>query len=231
MSKITLFLVATFSLFADKNALTQWQNYQNEVLVHQSSLEGWCTAKKAKSMMDLIYEIQPDLCVEVGVFGGSSIYPTASALKFLQKGQVYAIDPWETRFCLEGYAADNPNYVWWNQVDLDKIYFGFLDMLNRFQLNRYCTVLRATGLQTLDLFADESIDILHIDGNHTETSALSDVEHYFPKVKKGGYIWLDDVNWLSVSRAKEFLLSNAEKIESLSTNEYFLFRKAEGTPR
>ncbi|OGN59074.1 MAG: hypothetical protein A3C42_01260, partial [Chlamydiae bacterium RIFCSPHIGHO2_02_FULL_45_9] len=216
-------LAAISPLFSSNAQIHEWQNYQNKVLRHQKTLEGWCSITKAKSMMDLIYEVQPTLCVEIGVFGGSSIYPTACALKFLQKGEVYAIDPWETSFCLEGYAPDDPNYVWWKQIDLNEIYLGFLNMLDYFQLNSYCTVVRTTGLQALDLFQDESIDILHIDGNHTENPALTDAKRYFPKVKQGGYIWLDDVNWSTVSSAKEFLLSNAEKIESLSTDEYFLF--------
>jgi cephalosporin hydroxylase len=228
MKKTLLFyglLAAISPLFSFDARITEWQNYQNEVLRHQRNLEGWCSVEKAKSMMDLIYELQPTLCVEIGVFGGSSIYPTASALKFLQKGEVYAIDPWETNFCLEGYEPDNPNYIWWREINLNEIHLGFLMMLNRFQLNSYCTVIRATGLQALDRFQDESIDILHIDGNHTENSALTDAERYFPKVKKGGYIWLDDVNWSTVSRAKEFLFSNSEKIERFSNDGYFLFKK------
>lgn len=225
MMKLLLFSLAALSRICAETSISDWEQYQTEVLLHQSSIHGWCSSEKAKSMMDLIYEVKPEICVEVGVFAGSSIYPTASALKFLQKGQVYAIDPWETHFCLDGYEEDNPHYLWWKQVDLNWIYLNFLKLLNQFQLTFYCKVIRATGLQALDHFADQSIDILHIDGNHTENIAISDVEHYFPKVKKGGYIWLDDVDWPSVLRAKEFLSSNCEKIDSFSTTNYFLFRK------
>lgn len=225
MKKYLFFLGSIVTAFSAHANGMEWQLYQNQVLVHQKNIEGWCSREKATNMMDLIYEVEPDLCVEVGVFGGSSIYPTASALKFLNKGQVYAIDPWENMFCLEGYEADNPNYQWWSQIDLNKIYLGFLNLLHHFELTPYCTVLRMTGLEALEQFSDESIDILHIDGNHTEQSALSDVEHYFPKVKKGGYIWLDDTNWPTVDRAKEFLLATCTKIEQRSTKEYFLFRK------
>jgi len=225
MKTLLYFLTVILSVISAEASNADWQSYQDRVLLYQTRIEGWCSPKKARSMMDLIYEVKPDLCVEVGVFGGSSIYPTASALKYLQKGQVYAIDPWETTCCLEGYDADNPNYIWWQQVDLNGIYLGFLNMLDMFQLNSHCVVIKSTGLAALDRFADESIDILHIDGNHTENSALSDAECYFSKVKKGGYIWLDDVNWLSVSRATEFLLATCEKIDSLSTGEYYLFKK------
>lgn len=202
-----------------------WENYQSNVLSHQTNIPGWCSLEKAKSMMDLIFEVRPKICVEVGVFGGSSIYPTASALKFLDQGVVYAIDPWSAPDCLKGYTPDNPNYQWWNSIDLERIYLDFLKMLNCFQLSPYCVVMRTTGLNAIDQFTDESIDILHIDGNHTEEMALNDAKLYLPKVKKGGYIWFDDVNWATTKSAWEFLSLYCVKDETRSTNEYFLFRK------
>ncbi len=224
MNKI-IALLMILGIIPAFSANTAWQLYQNEVLSHQTNLEGWCTPEKARHMMDLIYEIKPEVCVEIGVFGGASIYPTASALKFLNRGQVYAIDPWMNSYCLDGYTHDNPNYQWWSHVDLNYIHRKFVNMLDDFQLTSYCTIMRMTGLVALDCFADESIDILHIDGNHTENIALSDAKLYLPKVKKGGYIWLDDANWPTTLPAREFLLVNCMKDESRSTDEYFLFRK------
>jgi predicted O-methyltransferase YrrM len=214
--------VSAFSLYASDK---EWRRYRENVLSKQTSFEGWCSPEKAKRMMDLIYKTKPKVCVEVGVFGGASIYPTASALKFLHKGQVYAIDPWENAPCLDGYRTDDPNYQWWNTVDLEKIYQGFEQMLNHYRLKRYCVVMRMTGMKALEHFTDESIDILHIDGNHTENAALSDAEMYLPKVKKGGYIWFDDANWETTLPARTFLMLNCVKDESRSTSEYFLFRK------
>ncbi len=224
MNKI-IALLMTLGAIPAFSANTDWQLYQREVLSHQTSLEGWCTPEKARNMMDLICEVKPEVCVEIGVFGGASIYPTASALKFLNQGQVYAIDPWANSYCLDGYTHDHPNYQWWNRVDLNYIYRTFVNMLNNYQLRSYCTILQMTGSTALDRFDDESIDILHIDGNHSESIALGDVQMYLPKVKKGGYIWLDDANWPSTSLAREFLYANCIKDNSRSTAEYFLFRK------
>ena len=202
-----------------------WNNYQDDVLSYQNNIPGWCCQEKAERMMDLVYEVKPEICVEIGVFGGSSIYPTASALKFLNQGTVYAIDSWSNPDCLEGYTSDDPNYQWWSKADLEYVYLDFINMLDHFALNPYCVVMRMTGLNALNQFSDESIDILHIDGNHTEDVALRDAQMYLPKVKKGGYIWFDDVNWATTHRALEFLELHCTKDEMRSTSAYFLLRK------
>lgn len=202
-----------------------WEQYKDQVLLYQDNIPGWCCQGKAERMMDLVYEVKPEICVEIGVFGGSSIYPTASALKFLNQGTIYAIDSWSKLDCLEGYASDDTNYLWWNSINLENIYLDFMNMLDRFELSPYCMVMRTTGLKALDQFADESIDILHIDGNHTEDVALTDAQIYLPKVKKGGYIWFDDVNWLTTHKALEFLSLHCVKDEMYSTDEYYLFIK------
>lgn len=219
-------VIGCFSSDQDLDLLyPDWKQYQSQVLSSQTKIEGWCKNEKATRMMDLIYELKPDVCVEVGVFGGASIYPTASALKFLNHGIVYAIDPWMNSDCVEGYELNDPNYGWWNGIDLNQIYAGFMHMLNRYHLNHYCTVMRMTGKQALDHFADESIDILHIDGNHTEEIALKDAQMFLPKVKIGGYIWFDDANWPTTRLATTYLLTSCEKDEQRSTEEYYLFKK------
>ena len=208
------------------SAYANWKQHQNLVLSQQKNIPGWCPSEKAIRMMNLIYQIKPQICVEIGVFGGSSIYPTASALKFLGQGKVYAIDPWENSHCLEGYTPDNIHYQWWSSIDLEKIYIGFLNMLEEFKIRDHCVPMKMTALKALSHFADGSIDILHIDGNHTEENAFQDAQNYLPKVKPGGYIWFDDINWSTTRKAWEFLNSECKAIESLSTNEYVLFQKS-----
>ena len=65
--------------------------------------------------------------------------------------------------------------------------------------------MKMTSEEALQHFADESIDILHIDGNHTADVALSDAYMWLPKVKKGGYIWFDDANWPTTAKAGAYL--------------------------
>lgn len=225
--KRSFFLGALFLSAALQGYNPDWEQNKKGVLVYQNEqyILGWCTHEKAEKMMDLIFDTHPQVCVEIGVFGGSSIYPTASALKYLGSGVVYAIDPWSREECLKGYAPTDPNYIWWNQVDQEKIYQGFEAMLQRFELTPYSKTLRMTSREALAQFEDESIDILHIDGNHTEQIALADAKMFLPKVKKGGYIWFDDANWKSTNKATMYLNEHCVLDENRSTNACFLYKK------
>jgi len=44
------------------------------------------------------------------------------------------------------------------------------------------------------------IDILHVDGNHSEEISFSDVLKWVPLVKKGGFIIFDDMAWYENNR-------------------------------
>lgn len=213
-------------LHSTLHAEESWDKCKRKALYFLPTIQGWCTAEKAERMMDLIYETHPEVCVEVGVYGGSSVYPTAVALKYLDQGLIYAIDPWRNEDCLVGYEIGDPNYNWWKRVDLEDIYDGFLKVLRRHKLNSYCYVLRMRGDEAIAQFPDASIDILHIDGNHTEESALYDAKAYLPKVKQGGYIWFDDANWPTTGKAIDYLLEHCELSHgSKRGDDYLLFHK------
>lgn len=203
MKKFILFLLLTATPLLKAG---DWENYKNHTLLFQKSIPGWCCAEKCQKLMDLIYATQPTTIVEVGVFGGSSVFPMARALKYNKHGVIYAIDPWSNAECLIGYDSADPNYKWWNEVNLEKIYLDFVSLISSHKLQSYCTPLRMTAQESARMFDDESIDILHIDGNHTSENAYNDAQLFLPKVKKGGYIWFDDANWSSTSKAIAYLL-------------------------
>lgn len=224
MKKICLlFLLALVTTLHSNDR--HWENFKKKALPELSQIDGWCSKEKARSMMDLIHQTHPQVCVEIGVFGGSSIYPTAKALSYRQSGVVYAIDPWSNEECTQGYELGDPNYEWWSKVDLEKIYSRFLAMLTKYNLNNYCTVMRMTSIDACHHFLDDSIDILHIDGNHSEDSALQDAQLFLPKVKRGGFIWFDDANWTSTTKAIEFLNESCDMIPEQFVNHCVLFKK------
>ncbi len=205
---------------------SSWDSYKQQTLHVQKTIPGWCSTEKAQKLMDLVYEVHPKICVEIGVFGGSSVYPTARALKFLKEGVIYAIDPWSNIECTQGYTSDDPNYGWWNQIDLEKVYCDFKSLIESHGLSPYCNIMRMTSKEALLTFADESIDILHIDGNHTEEVAFADAQMFLPKLKKGGYLWFDDVDWSTTKKAVVYISEHCELLADRSVgNSCLLFRK------
>ncbi|MEI7486609.1 MAG: class I SAM-dependent methyltransferase [Chryseobacterium sp.] len=177
---------------------------------------GWCDEDKAQKFYDIITESKAKLCVEIGVFGGSSLIPQALAMKDNNDGIVVGIDPWTHDAALEDMEKDE-NKEWWSKINLDEIYKNFTSQLKFYKVDSFCKIYRDKSENVINEFKDESIDILHIDGNHCEKLAYQDSVSYFPKVKKGGYIFFDDTSWsengknISTEKGLNYLLQYCEK--------------------
>lgn len=173
------------------------------------TIPGWCSEEKAESLIRTILGHDLRSCVEIGVFGGSSLIPQAIALRELGSGRIVGIDPWESSAALEN-MIDPANTEWWSKVNLAEIYSGCLQLIATMGLETYCELLRAKAEDVHDRFDLGSIDLLHIDGNHSELTSTADAERYLPKVRPGGYVFFDDVSWrengtVTTHKAIEFL--------------------------
>lgn len=191
-----------------------------------SLIEGWCSLEKANLMYDIIIENQPEVCVEIGAFGGASILPTALGLKDNGHGIVYAIDPWTNLAATEYYDEDNPNHKWWGSLDLERIYQSFLSLQKNYDIEPFCKTLRMTSMEAIN-HVPNTIDILHIDGDHNEISVYQEVQAYLPKVKEGGYIWMDDANW-SEKRGEEYYFTIHKSLRYLEANGCTLIASVNG---
>lgn len=154
--------------------------------------KSWCTEEKINLLMDLIYITKPEMCVEIGVFTGSSLIPVATALKHLQHGAVLGIDPWSNVEAVKDMDPEDPNYAWWAKVSMDDAYQTFLLRLAERSLNDYCGILYNTAQEAAKFIGDQ-IDFLHLDGNYSEQGVLLNVQTYLPKVKTGGYILMSNI--------------------------------------
>jgi len=163
-------------------------------------LEGWCSFAKAAVLIDLILIKNPQVIVEIGVFGGKSLIPMAIALKELNKGIAFGIDPWSVSASVEG--MDNENYSWWSQINHDAFFEYLAAKIDQFGLQDQIQLIRQTSEQA-DLIYN--IDLLHLDGNHSEKCACLDVEKWVPLVTRGGIIAFDDTNWSTTQKAVEWL--------------------------
>lgn len=186
------------------------------------ALDGWADLPKMTAMARLVLAEKPQRVVEIGVFGGRSLFAQVLALRYLGSGHAYAIDAWTNDAAVEGHMNEE-NDRWWSAADLDGFYAGFVASMVALDLSRWVRVIRARSERVVEEFERGSIDILHIDGNHCETASTRDVALYLPKVRRGGWIWIDDSNWSTLGNALK-LMNAAAKLE-IDSGRWQLYRK------
>lgn len=206
---------------------TQWDIYKSKQLANLTLFNGWCKLEKANHLMNFFYQHKPLLSVEIGTFGGSTTFPILSALEYLKQGHLLTIDAWDNQKAIEGFEPTDPNYIWWKALDLNQIYQKFIYSITKMKLTDHCTVIRSSSQEAAKSFADESIDLVYIDGNFSPSGSLDDVKTYFPKVKPGGYIWLNNGSSPEKLPSVVYLMEHAFwlKEESLE-NRCLVFQKS-----
>ncbi|HEX2579484.1 MAG TPA: class I SAM-dependent methyltransferase [Rhabdochlamydiaceae bacterium] len=152
----------------------------------------WCSETKINLMMDVIYQIKPQVCVEIGVFTGSSLLPVAATLKYLRLGKVYGIDAWSNEEAVKYMPPQDANYTWWSKVDMLAAKKASFNLIRLWKMNPYCTLIHAPSEMGVN-YVPNKIDFLHLDGNFGEAGTLLDVQLFLPKVRSGGYILLSNL--------------------------------------
>lgn len=217
----------SFSMESNKSTLpdVEFQKLKTRVIKYLDN--SWCSSKKAELLMDLIFAIRPKICVEVGVFSGSSVLPVAATLNYLKTGCIYAIDAWSNLDAVKYMSTSDPNYTWWSQVNMKEAKNKFTVLINQWHLRSCCYVIHATSEMAISQIPE--IDFLHLDGNFCEEGALIDVGLFLPRVKPGGYVLLSNLfqvidNKLTRMSSMWRLFDECEIIYELDNNTA-LFRK------
>lgn len=190
--------------------------FKERILIAIAPLEGWCTLEKASAMAELILTEHPSRVVEIGVFGGRSLIPQAMALRENGTGIIVGIDPWRHVHAVEGNLSDADKKWWTNNVDLEGIHRGCMKALWDNGLDDFCIILRAASQHCPMLFGG-GIDILHIDGTHSEEASIRDVNLYLPQVGRGGYVWFDDVDWTTTAKAVGVLDAACDRVDTVGS--------------
>lgn len=222
--------IASMIKLALISAQVDWQEYKINSLHQMNNFSNWSMPQKSALIMDYIYATQPSLCVEIGSFQGAISFAIGYALAYNQTGILHTIDQWQ-------YIPDESKKSHYNQfanlwytldIDGDLIYLDFLAKHFQSNLRPYIHPLRVDSLKASSLFADNSLDMLYLDGDFSENYALAELLAYYPKVKKGGGIWLNRADLESKQPALAFLMEQClyEKIWSYGI-ECLLFTKNE----
>jgi predicted O-methyltransferase YrrM len=176
-------------------------------------LEGWCSDLKATTLVDLVLKTKPGIIVEIGVWGGKSLVPMACALKANGKGVIFGIDPWSS-FASTDEVKEEVNRNFWARVDHESVMRGLMHKIDQFDLNNQIVLIRNSSENAPIV---SGIDILHIDGNHSEKASYLDVTKWVPLMNPGGWIIFDDMTWFedgafTTAKAVKWLDENCIKV-------------------
>ncbi len=137
---------------------------------------------------------------ELGVWYGMSAIAQGILIKQLGfPCKLHAVDAWASDACAEGTQEDS-NRDWWNEQDYSKALQSFRKYVFDFDLNEVIEIWIQKSEQAATHIPNE-IDLLHIDGNHSIEIVSKDIDLYLPKVRSGGYIFMDDTNWEGVDKS------------------------------
>lgn len=203
--------------------MTHQESIENFIRDNFPKMAGWCDPRKGIELANLVIRERPQKIAEVGVFEGKSTLAMAHACKLNGSGTVYAIDSWKREDCIDDES--NANQEWWSKLDLDQHYANFVSHAVRADVVKQIQFCRMSSWDASRHLPD--VDMVHIDANHAEWPSTSDVVNWLPKLKVGGYIVMDDVNWDSTQTALKFVLKRCSFISrfDLAESVFAIYRK------
>lgn len=129
--------------------------------------------KRWHVLADIIKENGFVHCAEIGVKAGRNI---SEICRMCPKVTWIAVDPW----CpTENYARwpDKSHKI--NEQDFDKVRSQFPGRIQK---------VKSFSVEASQDVPDGSLDLVFIDGDHSYEGVRADVDHWLPKVRKGGVI-------------------------------------------
>ncbi len=126
------------------------------------------------------------ICAEIGCWKGDF---SKLILDICQPARLHLIDPYK--------HVDEYEDSWYggakiSQGDLDKIHTSVVNRFWEFIDRGQVICNRRDSSEAAKSFVDCYFDWIYIDGDHTYSAVLEDLNKYLPKVKAGGYICGDD---------------------------------------
>lgn len=201
-------------------------NQRIEALI--PTMGGWCTVQRAQDLALAVLKLKAKTVVEIGTFEGRGFLSMAMALKEQGFGIAWAVDPWTNAAAVEGY--DKVNADWWGSIDLEAVYQRFLGHVEKQGVKDYVKVVRQ---KSDDVTPPEVIDVLVVDGQHTE-QAVRDVEKFASRVRPMGLVYVDDIEWSSLGpkhAVEKLLTMGFVKLFDRDTGAMFERVPAKTTPK
>lgn len=146
-------------------------------------------------LKDILNQYTVKSMVEIGVWKGGLTWFILQNCPDIYK--YWAVDAWSYQPSLDSQMDDYYRQLdqsQWNQTALD-VYRLMLQHPGRL------SVIRLPSADAINLFANQSLDCVFIDGDHSYQGAMTDFEKWIPKVKPKKLICGDDLHRTSVKKA------------------------------
>lgn len=156
--------------------------------------------------------IQYGCGAEIGVLYGDTSFHLLNEIPELN---LYSIDPY--------LPYDEPERTAQHMAKYEA------DARNKLsQFGARSIMMKTTSVEAAPAITDGSLDFVFIDAQHTYEACKEDIETWFPKVRKGGFITGHDYRWDGVNRAvQEFSQKmNYRGLFTPQASDIWLFQKA-----
>jgi hypothetical protein len=190
---------------------------------------GGASLLKVLLLAELIVAEELTRVVEIGVYRGRLFLPLGRLMARLGRGEMVGIDPYSAGAAVQrDVELQSIDLVRWpSTIDWEAMYREVSDGIGRWKMGESARLIRKRGEEAAGLFADATIDLLHVDGNHDRAAVTRDVELYMPHLRNGGYLVMDDIAWPSVRPVYEELQPRHELVFELVEKSLYLCSQGE----
>jgi glycosyltransferase involved in cell wall biosynthesis len=198
-----------------------------------TDIGGGTSLTKALVVGDLILEHGLSRVVEIGVYRGAFLLPAAVVLQAARAGRALGIDPYSPEHAAQSELESvHPGLAdeveqWLVSTDWDQLHRDVVESIAAAGLADVCAIDRRPSAEAAGDIPDESVDVLHLDGNHDRRHVEEDLDLYLPKLRDGRFLIVDDLSWPAVSAAVAERVGTLELVLRLrkpDTDDFAIYR-------
>ena len=167
------------------------------------SVDGWLSYNEGKLLYYLAKERKGTI-VEIGSWMGKSTIWMGFGSHDGHKAIIYSIDPHNQA---PEYGIDG----------IESTYPKFIENIERAGVDDVCVFLVKTSEEAVKQFADDSVDLIFIDGSHEFDYVNLDYQCWFPKLKQGGVMAFHDSKEPDVRRVVEAGVYKSKYFKNVKT--------------
>ena len=186
--------------------------------------EDWFTYQELYSNM-VNYFPDNALFVEIGSWKGRSTSYMAVEIHNSEKNIKFdCVDTWDG-----SEEHSDPNSCWFQpELVNDKNWLYRIFLENTKPVNHIINPIRTTSLEAAQYYKNRSIDFVFIDAAHDYENVKADLNAWYPKVKKGGFIGGHDYPGFSgvVLAVNEFFMTEMSNAALNLKDNYWWHKKS-----